>query len=294
MKHESRLHYNAAKQTTPDIFAASGRFAADHFQDNCCYFEWTMCITLKGRCRWQSANNEEFDVTPGHVVVTRPHAWHTWKSVRSKTNVLDGSDSGDNFWEVAWVVFQPRPHWTRWLDALPYKDGIARLYFDGKAFADLERAMLNTAKVYSKGSLLRDDRALAAVEMVLITVAEQTEGIRIVPDPRMRDAADAIHDRFAESLNVSELASAANLSKPHFSALFTASIGMSPGQYVEHVRLACAAEKLRFGNESIGDIARAVGYAEPKYFAHRFHLRFGHTPREFRRITRTGSRHTTD
>lgn len=137
---------------------------------------------------------------------------------------------------------------------------------------------------------MRDERATVMLELLLITIVERTEGLRISPDQRIRDAVEYIQDRYAEALTVSELAAGANLSTPHFATLFASSVGMPPARYIEQVRLDRAAEMLRFGNAGIGEVSRLVGYAEPKYFTHRFRLRYGFAPREFRRIGRAGAR----
>jgi AraC-like DNA-binding protein len=60
-------------------------------------------------------------------------------------------------------------------------------------------------------------------------------------------------------------------------------MGVTPMQYLERVRLEQAEKLLRFGSLQIGEVARAVGYADPEYFANRFRRHSGHSPREFRR-----------
>ena len=280
-----RLHYvPGATQTTPDIYADTTRIQAGHYSGESCFYEWTITLTLGGRARLHFLDSENLSVARGTLVLTRPRSWHVW-NVPSTVNQVDGSHVEASAWELVYAVFNPRPHWTKWLDCIQYSNGIALWQFDGKACIELERVMLNIARTYAKNSLLRDDRTMAILELALIT-AERSERLRIVPDPRIRESVDSIHEGFAEPLSVADLAAAIHLSTPYFAARFTEYVGVPPGQYIEQIRLDRAAEKLRYGTEGIGDIARAVGYSEAKYFTHRFRLRYGLTPREFRLLNR--------
>lgn len=68
--------------------------------------------------------------------------------------------------------------------------------------------------------------------------------------------------------------------------LFRDSMGVGIKQYSRNRRLACAAERLRTGNEPIKAIAADVGYQRTGHFTRSFKELFFVTPLEFRRIWR--------
>src|SRR4051794_31842685 len=73
---------------------------------------------------------------------------------------------------------------------------------------------------------------------------------------RAKDLADA---RYAEALDVEDMAKAAGLSKAHFSREFRRSFGESPHVYLLTRRLERAAALLRTTDRSIADICFSVG-----------------------------------
>src|ERR1044072_8475427 len=75
---------------------------------------------------------------------------------------------------------------------------------------------------------------------------------------RARDLVDA---RYAEPLDVDDLARAAGLSRAHFSPEFRRAFGDSPHQYLLTRRLERAAALLRNTDRSVTDICFSVGLA---------------------------------
>jgi AraC-like DNA-binding protein len=96
---------------------------------------------------------------------------------------------------------------------------------------------------------------------------------------RARDLADA---RFAEPLDVDDLARAAGLSRAHFSREFRRAFGVSPHAYLLTRRLERAAAMLRTTDNSVAEICMAVGLASVGSFTTSFKRTFGKTPTEYR------------
>ena len=96
---------------------------------------------------------------------------------------------------------------------------------------------------------------------------------------RAKDLADA---RYAEPLQVSDLAAAAGLSRAHFSREFKRAYGESPHQYLLTRRLERAAALLRTTDWSVADICFAVGAGSVGSFTVSFGRIFGHTPQAYR------------
>jgi AraC-like DNA-binding protein len=85
---------------------------------------------------------------------------------------------------------------------------------------------------------------------------------------RAKDLADA---RFAEPLDVAELARAAGLSPAHFSREFRRAFGESPHGYLLTRRLERAAALLRSTDRSVADICFSVGLQSVGLVHHELH-----------------------
>jgi AraC-like DNA-binding protein len=96
---------------------------------------------------------------------------------------------------------------------------------------------------------------------------------------RARDLADA---RYAEPLEVADLARAAGLSRAHFSREFKRSFGESPHVYLLTRRLERAASLLRSTDRSVAAICFAVGLRSVGSFTTSFTRTYGITPTGYR------------
>jgi AraC-like DNA-binding protein len=96
---------------------------------------------------------------------------------------------------------------------------------------------------------------------------------------RAKDLADA---RYAEPLDVADLAKAAGLSPAHFSREFRRVFGETPHQYLLTRRLERAAAMLRNTDHSVADICFDVGLASVGSFTTSFRRAYGVTPTAYR------------
>lgn len=96
---------------------------------------------------------------------------------------------------------------------------------------------------------------------------------------RARDLADA---RYAEDLEVADLARAAGLSRAHFSREFRRAFGVSPHAYLLTRRLERAAALLRNTDNSVAEICFSVGLQSVGSFTTSFKRAFGKTPTAYR------------
>jgi transcriptional regulator GlxA family with amidase domain len=96
---------------------------------------------------------------------------------------------------------------------------------------------------------------------------------------RAKDLADA---RFAEPLDVDDLACAAGLSRAHFSREFRRAFGESPHAYLLTRRLERAAAMLRTTDRSVADICFSVGLQSVGSFTTSFTRTYGLSPTAYR------------
>lgn len=105
-------------------------------------------------------------------------------------------------------------------------------------------------------------------------------------EPRLAEALHQLHLDPARDWSVGELAARVGMSRTRFALLFQERIGQPPMTYLTHLRLDLVAQRLRDGEESIGELAHAAGFASPSGLNRAFHRHFGQTPSAFRRATR--------
>jgi transcriptional regulator GlxA family with amidase domain len=134
------------------------------------------------------------------------------------------------------------------------------------------------------------DLALAVVEDNLGRwVAHQVARELVVPyrrpgdQPQLtvqlanRSASDAVFEvqqwageHLAADLSVPALAARAGMSPRHFTRTFTDEVGVSPGRYVDMVRLEAARRMLSGTNDGVTPIARRCGYGSPEIMRRAF------------------------
>ena len=96
---------------------------------------------------------------------------------------------------------------------------------------------------------------------------------------RAKDLADA---RYSEPIEVTDMASAAGLSKAHFSREFRRTFGESPHHYLQTRRLERAASLLRMTDWNVGEICVSVGLQSLGSFTTSFKRTYGQTPTAYR------------
>jgi AraC-like DNA-binding protein len=96
---------------------------------------------------------------------------------------------------------------------------------------------------------------------------------------RAKDLADA---RYAEPLDVDDLARAAGLSRAHFSREFRRTFGESPHAYLLTRRLERAAAMLRTTDHSVAEVCFSVGLQSVGSFTTSFTRTYGRSPTAYR------------
>jgi AraC-like DNA-binding protein len=105
----------------------------------------------------------------------------------------------------------------------------------------------------------------------------------LVPPARhLLRAKDLVDARFFDRLNVDDLASAAGLSRAHFTREFRRTFGESPHTYLLTRRLERAAALLRDTDRSVADICHLVGLESVGSFTTSFTRTYGASPTTYR------------
>ena len=99
---------------------------------------------------------------------------------------------------------------------------------------------------------------------------------------RVTDALRRIETESDRPLSLQDLAGDAAMSPYHFLRTFRSVVGMTPHQFLLHLRLQRAAARLRSSDEAIASIAADAGFLDLSTFNHRFRRLIGATPRAYR------------
>lgn len=102
---------------------------------------------------------------------------------------------------------------------------------------------------------------------------------------RLQRVLQYIDAHLGKEIMVEELASAAALSRFHFSRMFKATTGQTPQKFLGQRRLELAKALLAEGR-SITQIAQACGFASESNFGRSFHRATGVTPGRYRKLAR--------
>ncbi|MFI2611505.1 GlxA family transcriptional regulator [Kitasatospora sp. NPDC018619] len=84
-------------------------------------------------------------------------------------------------------------------------------------------------------------------------------------------------------LSVEALAARSALSPRHFARAFAAEVGVTPGRYVDGVRLEAARRQLEDTDRGVEEIARSCGYGTPEAMRRAFVRALAAPPAEYRR-----------
>ncbi|MGO1285653.1 MAG: helix-turn-helix transcriptional regulator [Brachybacterium sp.] len=88
----------------------------------------------------------------------------------------------------------------------------------------------------------------------------------------------------AATLDVADLAAHAGYSPFHFTRIFSARMGIGPGQYLTALRIDAAKRMLLAGDDAVIDVASAVGFDSLSSFSRRFRSTVGVAPGQLRRL----------
>ncbi|MFK0290417.1 GlxA family transcriptional regulator [Streptomyces sp. NPDC090442] len=99
----------------------------------------------------------------------------------------------------------------------------------------------------------------------------------------LRDVQQWISENPAADLSVEALADRARLSPRHFARAFRDETGMTPGRYVDRVRLEAARRRLEDTADGIERISRQCGYGTAEAMRRAFVRVLGASPAEYRR-----------
>lgn len=107
-------------------------------------------------------------------------------------------------------------------------------------------------------------------------------------ESRVKDMITFIQTHYMEPISLEDVAAAGNISERECNRTFQEQLKTSPFTYLNNYRIRRASYLLAETDQSVLDIALAVGFNASSYFGQLFRKGTGMTPREFRENSKSG------
>ena len=108
---------------------------------------------------------------------------------------------------------------------------------------------------------------------------------------RFKPLVDWVETNLDQKLTVDQLAEKAHMSPRSFARIFPSEIGISPGRFIEQLRIDRARELLESGAEGLEQIARESGFGREERLRRAFQKRLGISPAQYRAHFIKGEQH---
>lgn len=145
-------------------------------------------------------------------------------------------------------------------------------------------------RIYQEFQSSDDFSALAIEGLILEILAEASRSKAAAGErdsPRwLENTRDFLHDNFADSFFVEDIAKIAGVHPVHLSRVFRQKFGCTIGEYVRRLRVEFANRQISATEAPLSEIALAAGFADQSHLNKTFKSVFGLTPAEHRKISR--------
>ncbi len=234
--------------------------------------EYGMVYLTKGQGVFRSHQSAEITVQAGDLFFLFPDIWHLYHPHK------------ETGWEEYWITF----------------DGAIIRHLANHQILKPGQPLLrpgitvSLCDAFKKIIELADDRpthfegTLAVNVMQLIIRAHELCAAGNAPSsqicPAIQNAKDYIEEHCNEPLSIDELANLSHMSERHFSRVFKDTTGLPPKQYYNQVRIHQAKALLARGDQTVSQVAHALGFEDAYYFSKLFKKLAGRAPSAWREI----------
>jgi len=200
-----------------------------------------------------------------------------------------GLDPAADRWQHFWALFQPRPHWSEWLEWEPLGKDFQILHLpDEQSIKEMEDLFSQLVALKNTQNPLLNDLQHNRLEEILIRAAAS----KLTASPKSTDervllACDYMQSHLTDKFRIDDVATACNLSPSRLAHLFKKHMGISPKSWSNNLRLQNARKLLLTTDLGVNQIAQEVGYEDSAYFTRYFTKSMGCSPRAFRKMFRS-------
>ena len=187
-----------------------------------------------------------------------------------------------NYWHEAGRSFMIELG-ANWIARLPDRWRV----LDGSVDFESGWALALATRLYAEFRNPDELIALSVEGLVLELLAEtarRERGAVLEKAPKwLHEATALLHDRFADSPSLDEVAAAVGVQPSHLVRVFRQNQHCTPGDYVRRLRLEYACRELAASDTPLVTIALAAGFADQTHFCACFKRHIGTSPGAYRK-----------
>ena len=167
-----------------------------------------------------------------------------------------------------------------WMRASDRTRRVPVLILSGRVltFDDVKRLEQHALVTLQSKGILSEDEMVGSLHRALFGTAALPQHTGAL----VKHAMAYFHQNYARPLSRWEIAAAIGVSEDYLSRIFRQELDISPWEYLNRYRILQAIERLRRTSDSIGAVARQVGFKDSAYFSRVFHKVTGLSPTAFR------------
>jgi AraC family transcriptional regulator len=134
-----------------------------------------------------------------------------------------------------------------------------------------------------------DDASRLSIDGIISEMLAEGSRAKVLDEKRglapwLSRAIDYIHDNFATTLNLDDVAAIAGVHSAHLSRVFRQRMHCTVGEYVRRLRFEFACNKILSTEQPLCDLAQEAGFADQSHFHRLFRRQMGITPFAYRKI----------
>lgn len=185
--------------------------------------------------------------------------------------------SGESTLSYLWVHFTGS-YAGRFLDECGFGElpCMLRSVPDSKISSDFEKLF----HVFSVCEPLQRHKLSCRLEEILLGVASRKIGMGGARN--LSKSLEYIHIYYNKDLKIPDLAKMEFLSNSRYITVFKNHMGMTPSDYIIHLRINVACDLLKNHDMSVKEVAARVGYDNPHFFGKIFKKKIGVSPKDYK------------
>jgi transcriptional regulator GlxA family with amidase domain len=151
---------------------------------------------------------------------------------------------------------------------------------------DVKRLESHTRVTLQSKGVWSEEETVSALNRAMFS----TDTLPAHTSALVKQAIAYLHQNYTRPVARWEIAEAVGVSEDYLSRVFNRELGISPWDYLNRYRVLQSKQLLLNTAQSVGSIARQVGYKDQAYFSRVFHKITGTSPQEFRESASDRSR----
>lgn len=246
------------------VESKSEYYVENHFREEA----WILQYTLNGRGLLLKSNGSRYSIGPQscfliHVPEQSSYTLHP---------------DADN-WEILFLKFRGRLPDTICTEILSQNGP----HISGQKLRIIEQQLKELYQEATLQTPISPHRVVTHIFSIITDLHAGTSESDTYDSGRIRSAVAIFRSRYANpELSVQTVASELNISRSHFSRLFTKHTGNPPKSFLLNQRFNRARELLLSSCFTVAEIAELSGFSSASHFSHLFNQYFGQSPLQFR------------